>query len=74
MKSTKCPVKEKKNEAKKVKKEGRRERAKLLSLLTTQKICNILLSAHARNSQANILHLDQKSTKCMTCKWLYGKF
>ena len=33
----------------------------------------ILLSAHARTPQANILYLDQKATKCMTCKWLYGK-
>ena len=73
MKSTKCPVKEKKMRQKKWKKKGG-ERAKLLSLLTTQKICNILLSAHARTSQANILHLDQKAAKCMTCKWLYGKF
>ena len=124
------------------------ERAKLLSLLTPQNICKILLSAHARTSQANrelkqrrfwathvnrkwgplpfyiprhwqiciakclfsykedlrvstepllndaksplpvdvrcsktlllklpnILHLYQKASKCMTCKWLYGKF
>ena len=57
MKPTKYSVKEKKNEAIKVKKEGE----------------EILLSAHARTSQANILHLDQKATKCMTCKWLYGK-
>ena len=34
----------------------------------------ILLSAHARNLQANILHLDQKAVKCTTCKWLYSKF
>ena len=33
----------------------------------------ILLSAYARTSQANILHLDQKAMKCMTCKWLCGK-
>ena len=125
------------------------ERAKLLSLLTPQNICKILLSAHARTSQTNrelkqrrfwakhvnrkwgplpfymprhwqiciakclfsykedliksfnrttaqwckkstsgcircsktlllklpnILHLYQKAAKCMTCKWLYGKF
>ena len=31
----------------------------------------ILLSARAQNSQANILHLDQKAAKCATCKWLY---
>ena len=57
MKPTKYSVKEKKNEAIKVKKEGE----------------EILLSSHARTSQANILYLDQKATKCMTCKWLYGK-
>ena len=34
----------------------------------------ILLSAHARTLQANILHLDQKAAKCMTCKRLGGKF
>ena len=33
-----------------------------------------LLSAHARTSQANILHLDQKAAECTTCKWLYGTF
>ena len=57
MKPTKYSVKEKKNETIKVKKEGE----------------EILLSAHAQTSQANILYLDQKATKCMTCKWLYGK-
>ena len=34
----------------------------------------ILLSTHARNLQANILHLDQKAVKCTTCKWLFSKF
>ena len=50
---------EKKNEARKAKKEGRRE---------------ILLSAHAQTSEANILHLDQKAAKCTTCKQLCSKF
>ena len=54
MKPTKCPAKEEENEARKAKKEGRRE---------------ILLSVHARISQADILHLDQKATKCTTCEW-----
>ena len=62
MKPTKCPAREKKNEARKAKKEGRRE-----SEL-------IVLSAHARTSQANILHLDQKAVKCTTCKRICGKF
>ena len=34
----------------------------------------ILLSAHARTSQADILHLDQKAIKCTTCKPGCGKF
>ena len=34
----------------------------------------ILLSAHARTSQADILQLNQKTAKCMTCKWICGKF
>ena len=36
--------------------------------------CEILLSGHARTLQADILHLGQKAAKCMTCKWLCGKF
>ena len=43
------------------KKGGRRER-------------EILLSAHARTSQADILHLDQKAAKCKTCNRLCDKF
>ena len=34
----------------------------------------ILLSAHARTLQADILHLDQKAMKCTTCKPVCGKF
>ena len=34
----------------------------------------ILLSAHALTSQADILHLDQKAVKCTTCKPVCGKF
>ena len=34
----------------------------------------ILLSAHAQTSEANILHLDQKAAKCTTCKQLCSKF
>ena len=33
----------------------------------------IFLSAHARTSQANILHVDQKVAKFTTCKQLCGK-
>ena len=60
MKPTKCPAREKKIEARKAKKEGRRE-------------SEILLSTHARTSQADILHLDQKAMKCTTCKPVCGK-
>ena len=38
------------------------------------KSLEILLSAHARTSQANILHLDQRATKCKTCNQLCGTF
>ena len=34
----------------------------------------ILLSLHARTSQAHILHLDQKAMKCTTCKRVCAKF
>ena len=30
--------------------------------------------AHARTSQADISHLDQKAAKCTTCKPVCGKF
>ena len=48
MKSTKCPVKENKIEARKAKKEGRRE-SKTAVTFKPQKICEILLSAHAHD-------------------------
>ena len=47
------PSKLKKNEAKKVEREGRRE---------------ILFSAHARTLQALILHLAEKAAECTTWK------
>ena len=54
MKPTKCPAREK-NWGKKC--EKRREERNL----------EILLSAHARTSQADILDLDQKAAKNTTC-------
>ena len=74
MKSTKCPVKEKK-EARKAKKRGE-ERKRKVKVRTTVSLLNpkTLLSAYAQTSQANILHLDRKAVKCTTCKWLYGKY
>ena len=66
MKPTKCLAREKKMRQQKRKKKGG-EKAK-------SKIVEILLSAHARTSQADILHLDQKAAKCTTCKPVCGKF
>ena len=60
MKPTKCPAREKKKEEEKRKKRGGEK--------------EILLSAHARTSQADILHLDQKAVKTTTGKWVCGKF
>ena len=60
------PSKRKQIRQEKRKKKGG-EKAKSKSL-------EILLSVHARTSQANILHLDQKAVKCTTCKRLCGKF
>ena len=76
MKPTKCPAREKKNEQEKRKKKGEEKaRCKSQDCCVTFKPENeILLSAHARTSQADILHLDQKAAKCTTCKPLCGKF
>ena len=65
MKPTKCPAREKKNEQEKRKKRGG-EKGK--------NCVEILLSAHARTSQADILHLDQKAVKSTTSKRVCGKF
>ena len=46
----------------------------LLSAHARTSQADILLSAHARTSQADILHLDQKAAKCSTCKPVCGKF
>ena len=66
----------KKKWGKKSEKRGRRESKKLkvktAVLLLNPK--NFGPSAHARTSQANILHLDQKTAKCTTSKRLCGKF
>ena len=64
MKPTKCPAKETKNEARKVKVKT-----------AVSDLLEILLSVHARTSQANniILHMDQEAATCTTCKRLCGK-
>ena len=76
MKPTKCPAREKKWGKKSEKRrEGRKRKVKVktaVSLLNPN--LEILLSAQARTSQADILHLDQKTAKCTTCKPVCGKF
>ena len=61
------PSKRKKMRQEKRKKRGG-EKAKSKSHL------QILLSAHTRTSQVDILHLDQKAAKCTTCKPVCGTF
>ena len=53
---------------------GEKVKSKSQDCCVTFKLKNylkILLSAHARTSKANIIHLDQKATNCMTCKQLF---
>ena len=68
----------KKNEARKAKKGGGEKvdskRQNCCVTFKPKNLLEILLSVHARTLKPNILHLDQKATKCTTCKWLYGKF
>ena len=61
---------------KRKKRGGERAKSKSQNCCVTFKPKNleILLSAHARTSQADILHLDQKAVKCTTCKPVCGKF
>ena len=78
MKPTKCPAREKKMRQVKQKKRGE-EKAKRKSqhccvTFKPKNYLEILLSAHAQTSQANILHLDQKAANCTTCKRLCGRF
>ena len=77
MKPTKCPAREKKNEQEKRKKRGG-EKGKSKSqdccVTLNPETVEILLSAHARTSQADILHLDQKAVKCTTGKRVCGNF
>ena len=52
----------------------RKVKVKTAVSLLNPKTLEVLLSAHARTSQADILHLDQKAAKCTTCKPVRGKF
>ena len=72
------PSKRKKMRQEKGKKKGG-EKAKSKSqdccvTFTPKNYVQILLSAHARTSQADIWHLGQKAAKCTTCKPVCGKF
>ena len=70
--------KRKKNEQEKRKKRGgEKGKSKSQDCCVTFKPKNyveILLSAHARTLQADILHLDQKAVKSTTGKRVCGKF
>ena len=70
------PSKRKKmRQEKRKKKGGEKAKNKSQDCCVTFKPKNeILLSVHARTSQADILHLDQKTAKCTTCKPVCGKF
>ena len=72
------PSKRKKmRQEKRKKKGGEKAKSKSQDCCVTFKPKNylkILLSAHARTSQADILHLHQKAAKCKTCNQLCGKF
>ena len=62
---------------KRKKRGGEKAKSKSQDRCVTFKLKNyleILLSAHARTLQADILHLDQKVVKCTTCKPVCGKF
>ena len=71
------PSKRKKNEQKGEKRgEERKGKVKVKTAvsLLNPKTVEILLSAHARTSQADILLLDQKAVKCTTGERVCGKF
>ena len=75
MKPTKCPAKERQmRQEKRNKKEERKRKLKVKAAVLLLNPKNFGLSANAWTSQANILHLDQKTAKCTTCKLVCGKF
>ena len=77
MEDTICPAREKKmRQEKRKKRRGEKAKSKSQDCRVTFKPKNleILLYAHARTSQADILHLGQKAVKCTTCKPVCGTF
>ena len=77
MKPTKCPAREKKmskiGEKRWEERKGKVKAKTAVSLLNPKTV-EILVSAHARTSQADILLLDQKAVKCTTGERVCGKF
>ena len=77
MKPTTCLAREKKmRHEKRKKKGGEKAKSKSQDCCVTFKPKNyleILVSAHAGTSQADILNLEQKAAKCTTCKPVCGK-
>ena len=73
------PSKRKKKWGKKSEKRREEKKRKVkvktaVPLLNPKNYLEILLSAHAQTSRADVLHLDQKAAKCTTCKPVCGKF
>ena len=70
------PSKRNKNEVRKAKERGgEKAKSKRQYCCVTFKPKNsleVLLSAHSRTSQANIVRLDQKAVKCSTYKSING--
>ena len=79
MKPTKCPAREKKMSKNSEKRGEELEKGKSKSqdccvTFKPKNYVEILLSAYARTSQADILHLDQKAMKSTNGKRVCGKF
>ena len=79
MKPTKCPAREKKNEARKAKKEGRRETRKVkvktaVSLLNPKTISKFCCLRMPELRKLMFCIWNQKAAKCTTCKLVCGKF
>ena len=58
--------------SKKMRQEKRKKKGGEKAKSKSQDCLEILLSAHARTSQADVLHLDQEAAKCTACKPVCG--
>lgn len=79
MKSTTCVNAKQRKKGGKVKGRKRggkkvKTKSRLLYDVTVKpkNYAEILLSVHAQTLAANILHLNQKAVKCMTCKRIFA--